>query len=84
MYKVAIIDDEPLIVEGLARTMAWDKWNCQVVGTAYDGREGMEMIRKESPDIIISDIHMPELDGLRTKVGISGYADHHFDRLSGI
>lgn len=65
MYKVAIIDDEPLIVEGLCRTMPWVKWNCQVAGFAYNGKEGMEMIRKERPDIIISDINMPELDGLK-------------------
>lgn len=65
MYKVAIIDDEPLIVEGLCKTMPWEKWNCQVVGFAYNGKEGMDMIRKECPDIIISDIHMPELDGLK-------------------
>lgn len=84
MYKVAIIDDEPLIVEGLARTMAWDKWNCQVVGTAYDGREGMEMIRKESPDIIISDIHMPELDGLRMIAGLkSEFQDMQIIILTG-
>ena len=37
MYRVAIIDDEPLIVEGLCRTMPWEKWDCQVVGCAYNG-----------------------------------------------
>lgn len=41
MYKVAIIDDEPLIVEGLSKTMAWEKWNCQVAGTAGDGKAEM-------------------------------------------
>lgn len=65
MYKVAIIDDEPLIVEGLCRTMPWEKWDCQLTGFAYNGKEGLEMIRKERPDIIISDINMPELDGLK-------------------
>lgn len=65
MYKVAIIDDEPLIVEGLCRTMPWGKWDCQVAGYAYNGKEGLEMIRKEKPNIIITDINMPELDGLK-------------------
>ncbi len=41
MYRVAIIDDEPLIVEGLTKTMPWEKWNMQVIGSAYDGREGL-------------------------------------------
>ena len=70
MYKVAIIDDEPLIVEGLSKTMAWDKWNCQVAGCAYDGREGMELIRDKRPDIIITDINMPEMDGLMMIAGL--------------
>ncbi|MBD5514964.1 MAG: response regulator [Lachnospiraceae bacterium] len=70
MYKVAIIDDEPLIVEGLSKTMAWEKWNCQVAGCAYDGREGMELIRRERPDIIITDINMPEMDGLMMIAGL--------------
>ncbi len=65
MYRVAIIDDEPLIVEGLCRTMPWEKWDCQVVGCAYNGREGLEMIQQEKPNIIITDINMPELDGLK-------------------
>lgn len=70
MYKVAIIDDEPLIVEGLSKTMAWEKWNCQVAGYAFDGREGMELIRKERPDIIITDINMPKMDGLKMIAGL--------------
>lgn len=65
MFRVAIIDDEPLIVEGLCRTLPWEKWNCQVAGSAYNGREGLEMIRQVRPNIIITDINMPELDGLK-------------------
>lgn len=70
MYKVAIIDDEPLIVEGLSKTIEWDKWGCQVTGFAYNGKEGMELIRRERPDIIISDINMPEMDGLKMIAGL--------------
>lgn len=70
MYKVAIIDDEPLIVEGLSKTMTWEKWNCAVAGFAYNGREGMELIRREKPDIIITDINMPEMDGLMMIAGL--------------
>lgn len=64
MYKVVIIDDEPIIVEGLAKTLDWNKWDCRVIGFAYDGLQGLELIRKESPDILISDICMPNMDGL--------------------
>lgn len=70
MYKVVIIDDEPLIVEGLSRSIPWDKWDCQVVGFAHDGTEGMEVIRREKPAIVISDINMPKMDGLTMIAGL--------------
>lgn len=64
MYKVMIVDDEPIIVEGLSRSIAWDKWNCKVVATAHDGLEGKRSIEEYRPDIIFMDINMPEMDGL--------------------
>lgn len=76
MYKVVIIDDEPLIVEGLSRTMSWEKWNCQVAGSAYNGKEGMDIIRKERPHIIISDINMPKLDGLKMIAALKSEFPH--------
>ncbi len=64
MYRVIIVDDEPIIVKGLSKTIPWDKYNCLVTGTACNGKEGMELINSQKPDILISDIHMPGLDGL--------------------
>lgn len=64
MYKVIIIDDEPVIVRGLSQTIPWEKHNCQVAGTAFNGKEGLELIRSQKPDILISDICMPGMDGL--------------------
>ena len=84
MYKVAIIDDEPLIVEGLSKTMAWGKWNCQVIGTAGDGKEGMELIREKRPDIVITDICMPKMDGLKMIAGLkSEFPDMQLIILTG-
>jgi YesN/AraC family two-component response regulator len=65
MWKVVIVDDEPIIVEGLSKAIKWDDYNCTVVGFAYNGAEGLELIKKESPDIIFSDISMPNMDGLK-------------------
>lgn len=64
MYKVVIIDDEPIIVEGLSKAVPWEKWNCQVVATAENGQSGIEIIKRENPDILFSDIRMPGMDGL--------------------
>lgn len=65
MYKVVIIDDEPIIVEGLSRVIQWEAYGCKLVGTAYDGNEGVKVIREQKPDIIFSDIAMPGMDGLQ-------------------
>ena len=64
MYKVVIVDDEPIIVEGLTKLLPWEKYRCEVIGTACNGNEGLETIRREKPDILFSDIAMPGLDGL--------------------
>lgn len=70
MYKVIIIDDEPLIVQGLSKSIPWQKWDCQVVGVAHDGYDGMDLIRAERPDIVFTDICMPKLNGLRMIAGL--------------
>lgn len=64
MYKVMLVDDEPIIVEGLSRSIPWEKWNCKVVATAHNGLEGRRAIEEYRPDIIFMDICMPEMDGL--------------------
>ncbi len=65
MYKVMIIDDEPIIVQGLSLSIPWEKWNCTVVATANDGLEGKRLIEEYRPDIIFLDICMPEMSGLQ-------------------
>lgn len=64
MYKVVIIDDEEIIVQGLTRMMPWDKYSCEVAGSADNGRSGLELIRQVKPAIVITDICMPGMDGL--------------------
>ncbi len=64
MFKVLIIDDEPIIRKGLRNIINWKNFGCEVCGEAADGLEGIDLIRKLLPDIIITDIKMPETDGL--------------------
>lgn len=64
MYKVVLIDDEEIILRGLCDVVAWEKYNCKIVGKAYDGIEGIKLIEEVQPDIIFTDIRMPNKDGL--------------------
>lgn len=64
MYKVLIIDDEPIIRKGLKNIISWNQYDCEVCGEAADGIEGIEKINEYNPDIIFTDICMPEMDGL--------------------
>jgi len=70
MYKVVIIDDEPIIVEGISRMISWEQFDCHLVATANDGKEGAEVIRKYRPNIIFTDIAMPDVDGLTMIAGL--------------
>lgn len=72
MYRVLIIDDEPIIRKGLKNIINWRNFDCEVVGEAADGLGGSELIRKHLPDIIITDIRMPEIDGLTMLQEIRG------------
>lgn len=84
MHKVMIIDDEPIIVEGLRRSVAWDKFGCEVVACAYNGAEGRQLIIEHRPDIIFLDICMPEMDGLSMVAALkSEYSDMQIAVLTG-
>lgn len=84
MYKVVIIDDEPIIVEGISRIISWDQFDCRIVATANDGKEGADIIREYHPNIVISDIAMPDLDGLTMIAGLkSEFPDMEISILTG-
>lgn len=84
MYKVVIIDDEPIIVTGLTKMLPWEDYGCQVVGTAENGLEGLSIIREKRPDIVISDIYMPRMDGLTMAAALkSEFEDMELTILTG-
>lgn len=72
MYRVVLIDDEAIIVEGLQRVIDWKAHNCQVVATAHDALSGTDIIREYCPHIIFTDIKMPGDDGLTMLAGLKG------------
>ncbi len=64
MYRVILADDEEMIIRGLQRAFPWSELSCEVVGVARDGREGLQLVRQLHPDILLTDIRMPNMDGL--------------------
>lgn len=64
MLKVVIIDDEPLVLEGLRSMVEWEEHGYKLVGEAADGEEGYELISQVNPDLVITDMRMPVMDGI--------------------
>lgn len=63
MYKLLIVEDEPLVRLGLRTTINWEKLNIEIVGEAKNGVEGFKMAVDLNPDIIITDVKMPLKSG---------------------
>ena len=64
MYKVLIVDDEPIIRLGLRKMIKWEEEGFVVVKDAKNGKEAIEFIENENVDLIITDISMPIMDGI--------------------
>ncbi|XEC94894.1 response regulator [Paenibacillus tarimensis] len=83
-YKVLLADDEKFILQGISTLVEWEQIGARLIGTALDGKEALEMIRNEPPDIVISDIKMPEMNGLELIQAVRpAYPDIRFIILSG-
>jgi len=90
MLKTILIDDEPIILEGLQKIIDWESLGFEVVATAQDGIEGLEKIKKFKPEVALIDIRIPGIDGLtlinklkeekvNTKIIIiSGYSEFEY------
>lgn len=92
MKKIVIVEDEFRIRQGLGNLINKVDLGCRVIGEAENGYEGLKMIRDLEPDIVITDIRMPKMDGLEmiekvqamgmecVYVILSGYADFEYAR----
>lgn len=90
IFKLLIVDDEATMRKGIANFMNWDSIGCEVAGTASDGLEAIEFLKQHSVDIVITDIKMPEADGLAVAkfvyenqpevkvILLTGYADFKY------
>ena len=64
MIKVMIVDDEKYVRTGVKNGTDWSLINCEVVGEASNGVEGLELAKELKPDLVISDIKMPKKTGI--------------------
>lgn len=64
MITVLIADDEPLVRAGIKAVLPWNKYGFNVIAEASDGKEAYDKILKLKPDILITDIKMPGIDGI--------------------
>lgn len=90
MYSVIIVDDEPVVREGIEYLIDWKKEGFEIIGSAGNGLEGLDLIRQKMPNLVITDIKMPGLDGIQMVkeakesncqskfIILSGYSDFKF------
>ena len=90
MYTVLIVDDEPWVAYGIKALVDWESLGYTVIGEAHNGLTALETIMEKKPEVVISDIRMPGLNGIEllehinekqldTKVIlISGYAEFEY------
>ena len=62
--RVMVVDDEYMIVDGMS-SFPWESYGCELVATAQNGQEGLEKVGEFQPDLLFSDIEMPQMDGLQ-------------------
>ncbi|MCR4946809.1 MAG: response regulator, partial [Lachnospiraceae bacterium] len=83
--RVLLVDDEPFITQGLMLLIDWDAEGWEIAGTAKNGIEAIDILKREKIDLVLTDIRMPECDGitLLEKVKSEKFSDAYFIMMSG-
>lgn len=64
MYRVLLIDDEPWALEGIRRTFQWERSGFEVIAATTKASEALDVIFKQAPDVVFTDIRMPKISGI--------------------
>lgn len=64
MIRVVVVDDEAVARRGIVMGVDWAKLGCEIAGEAASGEEGVALVSRVAPDLIITDIRMPHMDGI--------------------
>lgn len=93
MYKLIIVDDEKIIVDGIKEIFPWNNIGFEVVGGFTHAKDALEFLKNERVDVVLTDISMPDLNGLELAkrlseypdllvVIFSGYSDYNYMRVA--
>lgn len=74
--KVLLVDDEQITIKLLKNLIAWDDLGLEIAGTASDGVEALQLAVSVRPDIVITDIRMPNMDGLELIGKLNALSSH--------
>lgn len=64
LYKIMLVDDEEEVRKSIIRTINWEDAGFEVIGDAENGKDALEKIEQSEPDVVLTDIRMPYMDGL--------------------
>ncbi|MBR6527130.1 MAG: response regulator [Lachnospiraceae bacterium] len=64
MLKILVVDDESVVRRGIMLGVDWASMGCVVVGEASNGKEGLDAVERYNPNVIITDVRMPHMDGI--------------------
>ncbi len=65
MCQLMIVDDDVIIRRGLSLSIPWEEYGIRIMGVAGDGEAALKIMEENEPDIVIADIRMPRVDGLK-------------------
>ncbi|KJS50555.1 response regulator [Desulfosporosinus sp. BICA1-9] len=94
MYKLLVVEDEVLIRKGIVKSIDWNSLGYEVIGEAVNGSDALEMIERNTPDVVLTDVKMPVMDGLELSriiegrykgikiIILSGYADFEYAKAA--
>lgn len=84
VYSIMVVEDEYLVRQGISSLVDFKKFNMQVIGEAENGLEAWEKIQAECPDIILTDINMPQMNGIKlAQLAREQYPQLHIIFLTG-
>lgn len=83
MITVLIVEDEEMVRKGLVKTLDWESMGCTVIAEAANGKQGVDLIKELEPDLVITDVRMPYMDGVSmiNQLRVEG-CESHFILLS--